>query len=162
MAHLASDKVRPNYTGGILASLFRYEANNLTPENTIDRERSLSPLLAALKRSMHASITQFSKKSDFFGPKFYALSRWRAPTFTLHRDAKTIESDNDAAERSKGAVAFSFKSYLLVGYRSPSLLDRCRYTGATHSAWSTSAILLAPNKKTRILSHFTSNIQAMP
>lgn len=77
------------------------------------RQARAGPLLDALHRWLHATLTQLPKKSELAGAIRYSLSRWRA--LTHYRDDGALEIDNNTAERSLRAVALGRKNWLFAG-----------------------------------------------
>jgi len=77
------------------------------------RQARAGPLLDALHRWLHATLTQLSKKSELAAAIRYSLSRWTA--LTRYRDDGAIEIDNNSAERALRAVALGRKNWLFVG-----------------------------------------------
>jgi transposase len=77
------------------------------------RQARAGPLLDALHRWYHTTLTQISKKSDLSSAIRYSLSRWSA--LTRYRDNGRLEIDNNTAERALRAVALGRKNYLFAG-----------------------------------------------
>lgn len=77
------------------------------------RQARAGPLLQALHRWMHATLTQISKKSELSSAIRYSLARWTA--LTRYRDDGAIEIDNNIAERALRAVALGRKNWLFAG-----------------------------------------------
>jgi len=77
------------------------------------RQARAGPVLEALNRWLHITLTRVSSKSELATAIRYTLGRWSA--LARYCDDGELEIDNNAAERALRGVALGRKNYLFAG-----------------------------------------------